>query len=380
MRFIHLSDLHLGKNVNGFSMIEDQKYILTQIIGIIDQEKPDGILIAGDVYDRTTPPTDAVSLLNDFLEQLADRGLTVFLISGNHDSPERLSFGSKLIEKSGVYIAPVYNGQVRPITLTDNFGIINIYLLPYIKPVHVRQFYPDDKIESYTDALDLAVRKMNINTAERNILVTHQFITDAMGSDSEDRSLGGSDNVDASVFAGFDYTALGHLHRPQYCSSEKIRYCGTPLKYSLSEVNNTKSVTVLDINEKGALEIRTVELVPEHEMIEIKGSFKDLCSDEFYKNTTYSEDYVHLVLTDDDDIPEAFNILRNIYHRLMKMDYVKDRSQTDQPISSAANTEKRAPIELFAEFFQKQNDDKPMSDWQREHIQKLIESIWGGEV
>ncbi|MDD3587179.1 MAG: exonuclease SbcCD subunit D, partial [Thermoguttaceae bacterium] len=376
MKFIHLSDLHLGKSVNKFSMIEDQKFILNSILALADQEKPDAVFIAGDVYDRPTPSTEAVTLLNDFLEQLADRGLQVFLISGNHDSPERLAFGNKLIEKSGVHIAPVYSGQVKPITITDAYGSVNVFLLPYIKPAHVRLFYPDETIETYTDALRLAIGNMNIDPSQRNILVTHQFIVSAVLSGSEEATIGGVDSVDASVFADFDYTALGHLHRAQSCTFETIRYCGTPLKYSLSEMNDTKSITIVDFNEKGSVVVRTADLVPEHEMREIKGSFKDISSEDFYNNTTYPEDYVHIILTDEDDVPEAFNILRNIYGRLMKLDYDNTRTRTNQTITMDGNIEKRQPIELFADFFEKQHN-QPMSDQQREYVQNLINTIWG---
>lgn len=231
MKFIHLSDLHIGKRVNEFSMIEDQKYILKVILNIIDDEKPDGVLIAGDVYDKSVPSAEAVQLLDDFLCRLAERKIPTYIISGNHDSAERLSFGGRLMDMSGIHLSPVYNGKVEPFTLTDEYGKVNIYMLPFIKPVNVRRFFPDSEIESYTDAIKVAVDSMNVDEKERNIIVTHQFVTGASRSESEEISVGGSDNVDASVFDAFDYVALGHIHGPQKIGRESVRYCGTPLMF-----------------------------------------------------------------------------------------------------------------------------------------------------
>lgn len=307
MKLIHLSDLHLGKRINAFSMIEDQRDILTKIIGIIDNERPDAVLIAGDVYDKSVPSADAVELFDDFLVRLAKRSLQIFVISGNHDSPERIAFGRRLMDRSGVHMSPVYNGQVLPVSLEDIYGTVNIYMLPFLKPAHVRRYFPDIKIDTYTDALRVAVTKMNLNPAERNILVTHQFVTGAIRSDSEEISVGGSDHVDASVFADFDYVALGHLHRPQNCTSDRIRYCGTPLKYSFSEVGDQKSVTIIELSRKGTQFIRTAELVPKHDMKEIRGSYKELTLKKFYENSTYQEDYMHITLTDEEDIPKQFS-------------------------------------------------------------------------
>ena len=246
MKFVHLSDLHLGKRVNEYSMLEDQEYILTKIINIIDDEKPSGVIIAGDVYDKSIPSAEAVQMFDDFLTRLAKRNLQVFVISGNHDSPERMSFGSRLMDQSGIHISQVYNGQIEPFAMEDDHGAVNVYMLPFVKPAHVKRF-SDESIESYTDALRVTIAEMNVNQSERNILITHQFVTGAMRSDSEDVSVGGSDNVDVSVFDNFDYVALGHIHSPQNCTSERVRYCGTPLKYSFSEAKDNKSVTVVEL-------------------------------------------------------------------------------------------------------------------------------------
>ena len=262
MKLLHLSDLHLGKRVNEFSMLEDQAYILTKILNTIDDEKPDAVLIAGDVYDKSVPSAEAVGLFDDFLVKLAKKQVPAFVISGNHDSPERLAFANRLIDASGIHLSPVYSGDVRPVTLTDAFGPVHIYMLPFVKPAHVRRFFPDEEIISYTDALAAAIRQMDPDLSARNVLLTHQFVTGAERSESEEISVGGTDNVDASVFEGFDYVALGHIHGPQNIGSERIRYCGTPLKYSFSEASHKKSVTVAELGEKGSLTVRTVPLLP----------------------------------------------------------------------------------------------------------------------
>lgn len=223
MRLIHLSDLHLGKRVNEFSMLEDQEYILTKIINIVDNEKPDAVIIAGDVYDKSVPSAEAVELFDDFLVRLSKRHLKVVVVSGNHDSSERIAFGGRLMDANGIHISPVYHGEITPVTMEDEYGVLNVYMLPFLKPVNVRRFFPDAEISSYTDALRVAVNQLRINADERNILVTHQFVTGAVRSDSEYISVGGTDNVDSSVFEGFDYVALGHIHRPQSVGKETVR-------------------------------------------------------------------------------------------------------------------------------------------------------------
>ena len=251
MKLMHLSDLHLGKRVNEFSLLEDQQYILNEILQMADRERPDGVIIAGDVYDKAVPPAEAVSLLDRFLVELARRSLQVFVISGNHDSPERMAFGGRLMEGSGLHMAPVYRGQVDPIPLEDAYGPVNLYLLPFVKPAQVRRFFPDREIATYTQALEAAISAMDLDPRVRNVLVTHQFVTGAERCDSEELSVGGSDNVDVSVFAPFDYVALGHIHGPQCVGRETVRYCGTPLKYSFSEARHRKSVTLVELAPRG---------------------------------------------------------------------------------------------------------------------------------
>lgn len=378
MKLIHLSDIHLGKRVNEFSMLEDQAHILKKILAVVDEEKPDGVLIAGDVYDKSVPSTEAVQLFDDFLVRLAKRKLPVFIISGNHDSPERLSFANRLIDAVGIHLAPVYNGVVEPITLSDEYGPVNVYMLPFIKPAQVRGFFPDTEITGYSDAVAAAIGRMNIDKTQRNVLITHQFVTGAQRSDSEELSVGGTDNIGAEVFCDFDYVALGHIHGPQNMDSGRIRYCGSPLKYSFSEAAQQKSVTVAELKEKGTLEIHTVPLIPRRDMVELKGSYQQLTLREFYENTTYQEDYTHITLTDEEDIPDAVAKLRAVYHNLMKLDYDNTRTRHSAAISGAENVETRSPIDLFAEFYKLQNG-LPMSAEQTELVASLIEKIWEGE-
>ena len=379
MKFIHLSDLHIGKRVNEFSMYEDQEYILSEIIRIIDSEKPDAVLIAGDVYDKSIPPSEAVTLFDRFLCLLSERNLQVFVISGNHDSPERLSFASRLIDKSGVHLSPVYNGHIEPFQMKDEYGEVNIYMLPFIKPANVRRFFDDREIASYTDAVNAVISEMNVNSESRNVLITHQFVTGANRTESEEISVGGADNVDVSAFDDFDYVALGHLHRPQNCLSDRVRYCGTPLKYSFSEANDKKSVTIVELKEKGSLEVRTADLVPKHEMREIKGKYEELTAKSYYENTTYQTDYMHITLTDEEDIPDAVGKLRTIYHNLMKLDYDNKRTRSNSQITGAQKVEEKTPLELFEDFYELRNN-QPMSEEQREYISLLIESIWEEEI
>lgn len=374
MKLIHLSDLHIGKRVNEISMIEDQTYILQEILEIIDNENADAVLIAGDVYDKSVPSAEAVTLFDDFLCRIAERDLPVLIISGNHDSPERLAFGNRLMENRGIHISPVYNGEITPITLSDDHGEIHFWLLPFVKPAHVRHYYPDEGIESYTDAIQVAVQKMEIDKSARNVLLTHQFVTGATTCKSEEISVGGTDNVDASVFADFDYVALGHIHGPQNIGSDRIRYCGTPLKYSFSETNHKKSVTIVEFGEKGDLQIRTVPLLPKHDLREIRGTYQDLTAKCNYDGTAV-DDYLHIILTDEEDVPEAMNRLRVIYPNLMKLTYDNTRTRSNNLIDSVEELERKSPLELLDELYELQNN-QPMSEVQRAYAQELIESIW----
>ena len=371
MKVIHLSDIHLGKRVNGFSMIEDQKYILTKILNILDSEKADAVLIAGDVYDKSVPSTEAVQLFDDFLRRLANRRIPTFIISGNHDSAERLSFGSSLIDLSGIHISPVFNGEIKPYILEDAYGKVNVYLLPFIKPVHVRALFEDAEISDYTDAMKFVIDKIGLNTNERNIILSHQFITGADRCDSEEISVGGTDNADVSVFDGFDYVALGHIHGPQKISRDTVRYCGTPLKYSFSECSHKKSVTVVELKEKGNVTVSTVPLEPIHDMREIKGNFEDITKKENYENTN-TDDYVRIILTDENDIPDVMNKIRCIYPNVMEVKYDNTRTRASVNLIELENIESKSNMDLFADFFEMQNG-QPMTEEQQKIIEELFE-------
>ncbi len=379
MKLIHLSDLHLGKRLNDFSLIEDQKYILKIIINTIDLEKPDAILIAGDVYDKSVPSTEAVELFDDFLTSIAKRDIKCFIISGNHDSAERIAFGGRLMSASGIYLSPVYSGSVEPVYMDDDYGTVAIYMLPFVKPVNVRRFFPQAEIATYDDAVGTAVNAMELNPDNRNVILSHQFVTGALRSDSEEISVGGSDNISADIFDKFDYVALGHIHRPQKVGRDAVRYSGTPLKYSFSEANHTKSLTVVELKEKGTVTISEIPLKPMRDMAELKGSFERIMSPETYEGTTLREDFLHITLTDDEEVIDAIGKLRTIYKNVLRLDYDNKRTRSYSAISSVENAENKSPMDFFAELYELQNN-MPMNEEETQFITSLIEKIGEGEV
>ena len=376
MRFLHLSDLHIGKRLNEFSLLEDQAYILGQILEITKSEQPDGVLIAGDVYDKAAPSAEAVGLFDNFLTRLSRSGTAVFLISGNHDSPERIAYGSRILDRCRIYLSPLYEGKTEPVILKDEIGEVAVYLLPFLKPAMLRRFWPEEEIGSYTDALRLAVGAMDISPSRRNILVAHQFVTGASRCESEEVTIGGLDNVDASVFAAFDYVALGHIHSPQSIG-ETIRYCGTPLKYSFSEAGQEKSVTVVELSEKGSLQLRTIPLKPLHDLRELRGRYEELTARSFYEGTP-TEDYLHIVLTDEEDVLGAAEKLRTIYPNLMKLSYDNRRTRSDRVLESASGVEEKSPLELLSELYRLQNNQE-MSEEQQTYAASVFEAVKEGE-
>ena len=377
MRFLHLSDLHLGKRVNEFSMLEDQAYILKEILNIIDEQKVEAVLIAGDVYDKVIPSAEAVRLLDDFLTRIAARELPVFLISGNHDSAERVAFGSRLMSSRQIYLSPVFESDVEPITVSDRYGEINIYMLPFVKPSLVKRVYPEEEIITYQDAVNAAVQHMQIDTDKRNILLAHQFVTGAARCDSEELSVGGLDDVDASIFDGFDYVALGHLHGPQKIGKETVRYSGTPLKYSFSEANQKKAAVIVDVEEKGKINIQQIPFLPKHDMREIRGTYMEVTALDFYKDMK-TDDYLHITLTDEEDIPDAIGKLRTIYPNIMKLSYDNLRTRAAVTVRGTAEVEEKSPMELLKEFYELQNN-QPMTDEQEEIARGMMEEIWEDE-
>lgn len=379
---MHLADLHLGKRVNGFSMMEDQEYILNRILEIMEEEQPDGLLIAGDVYDKTIPPAEAVRRMDDFLTAVAAKHVPVFLISGNHDSAERVAFGHQLMQGSGIWISPVYDGTIRHHTLEDRWGEVNIYLIPFLRPSVVRSFFPDVEIEDYTDALRTIIEDLQVDTSRRNVVLAHQFVT-AAGAlpetcDSEQLSVGGLDRVDGSVFSPFDYTALGHLHGPQRVGRETIRYAGSPLKYSFSELHQKKSVTVAELRAKGETEIRQIPLQPRREMTELRGTFEEIL-EEVRKKGEPQTDYYHMILTDETDVVDALSRLREYYPNIMLLDYDNRRTRSQKEVEQLDRVEERTPGELFAALYEQQNGQEMDSD-RKEYLDGLIREIWEEQV
>lgn len=372
MKIFHLSDLHLGKRVYAQSMIDDQKYILDQILDQIKAEQPDAVMIAGDVYDRSMPPEDAVELFDDFLYELSALKLNVLIISGNHDSAERLAFGGRIFNKNGIHISPEFNGKITPVTLTDEHGEVNFYLLPFVTPAAVRKKYENETIENCTDAVRVVINDMGFDTSKRNVLVAHQFVTGAERTeDSETYFVGNAENVDADVLEPFDYAALGHLHRPQNIGSGKIRYCGTPMKYSFNEVTHKKSITVLELGEKGDVKTREIPLVPLHDWVIKEGKFSELINDR-------SNDYIMAVLTDEDDVYNAMARLRDPYPNILCMDYKRPRSDVSDDLEILGDENISSPEELFREFYKAQNGGREMNSRQREIVKEIFAELAGG--
>ncbi len=374
---MHISDLHLGKRLHEVSLLTDQKFILDEIRSLAKREHIDALIIAGDIYDKSIPPVSAIELFDEFLFHLSKDNIKVFLISGNHDSPERTAYGGRLMEKNGIYISPVFHAENTPICLSDEYGEVHIYLLPFIKPAHVREVFPDEEINDYSDAIAVAIESMNVDTTKRNLLVTHQFVTGATRCDSEDISVGGSDNVNAEVMKDFDYVALGHIHRAQTAGSERIRYCGTPLKYSFSEANHTKSVTLVTMNEKTAdVDIQEIPLNSLREMHIIKGTLESIMDVSIYD--TYPKDsYVQVILTDEEEALDVISTLRLVFPNVLCVEYDNIRTRENQIIEEVDNVEEKSPLDLFKLLYEKQNNST-LKDEQEIYLTKVMEEIWGG--
>ena len=380
MRILHTSDLHIGKRVNEFSMIEDQRYILERIENIVKEEQPDVVLIAGDVYNSATPSAEAVSLLNDFITHLHSLCRYVVILSGNHDSAERLAFGAEIMRQNGVYFSQTFSQVPQKITIPDEYGDVNIYLLPFVRPIDVRSAYKEalepsgEQVDSYDAAIGKAVEAMHPDYTQRNILVAHQYIKGGERCEGED-VVGGLDEVDVEIVKNFDYVALGHLHRPQHVQYKHVRYSGSPLKYSFSEVDNKKSVSIIELNTKGNMVIRERDLAPLHDWADLRGTYDELMSEAFYGGKGYENQYVRLTLTDEDEVVDAMNKLRNIYPLAMVLQYDNTRTRHNQETVEAENVENKTPMELVSEFFEKQNG-QPMNEAQNELITNLINEIF----
>ncbi len=374
MRLLHCSDLHLGKRVHECSMTEEQRHILKQIASIAVAQQVDGIIIAGDLYDKLVPSIEAVGLLDEFLTSLWEQHLPVYLISGNHDSPERLSFGTQLLEQNDVYLAGVFTGKAQHLSLQDAYGALELYLLPFIKPAVVRSFYPEESIETYEDAVRVALSHSDIDPQKRNVLVAHQFVTnngrEPERSDSETLSVGALDQVDVSLFDGFDYVALGHIHGPQKIGRETVRYCGSPLKYSFSEWRHKKSVTIVELKEKGIVSLEQIPLQPIHDLREIRGTLSSLLQPEVVAQGD-PQDYLRVILTDEILPYDPLGQLRQVYPNLLRLDFERNEVTAMESITAAQDVEEKTIMELFSDFYEMAND-RSMNEAER----AVMEQIW----
>lgn len=376
MKFLHISDLHLGKRLNGVSLLEDQRYILNQILKLADQA--DAVLIAGDVYDKPVPSAEAVTLFDGFLTELAQRGKSVLMISGNHDSAQRLAFGGAMLSQSGIHVSPVFDGKLEPVPMEDKHGTVAVYLLPFLKAAHVRPFFEEEELNSCQEAVACVLQHTKLDKSCRNVLLAHQFVAGARRCESEEVSVGGLDQVSAELFRDFDYVALGHLHTPQKLGRETICYSGSPLKYSVSETRQQKAALLVTMEEKGNVTVKALPLKPLRNLVCLKGSYDELTDRKGYQNRNL-EDYYHITLTDDEDIPQAMARLQTIYPNLLSLDCDNRRTRGQLDMALQRNQEETDPMILLEQFYQKRNG-QPMTDSQRQLAQKLMEEIWEGEA
>lgn len=376
MKLFHLSDLHLGKRLNEYSLLEDQRYILmNECLRLIDEKKPEIIILAGDIFDKSIASVEAIELLEEFLERLVERKKKIIIIPGNHDSAQRLSFCSAFMKKDGIYNARPYEGKIEKISFEDEYGEVNFYLLPFVKPANVRAYFEDESIDSYNEAIRLIIEKEDIDTEKRNVLVTHQFITGSIRTMSEEISVGGTDNIDAANFKDFDYVALGHIHKAQNISNEAdkiIRYCGTLLKYSFSEADDCKTLSLVNLGKKGEISIEELPIKPLRDLRIIKAQFEDILKAEVYKE----DDYVEIILTDELEVPKALPILRKIYPNIMKLSYDNTRTRNALAEEGIKNTENLSPSEIFKKFYKEQNA-MDINEEQEKILNEIIEDIWG---
>ena len=369
MKFLHLADLHLGKMMNDVSLLEDQEAVLDQIISVAAEEKTDAVLIAGDVYQRSAPQAEAMTLFDSFVSRLAGMGQQVFVISGNHDSAQRISYFSSLIRGAGVHVTEEFDGRMQSVTLRDADGEIVVWMMPFLRPAQVKRRLPEEKIVTYQDAAEAVLRQTPVDTRKRNILMCHQFITGSETCDSEERAVGGLDNIDASVFDEFDYVALGHIHKPQRVGRETMRYAGSPLKYSFSEANHRKSVTVADFGAKGDVRVKTIPLYPIRDVRMIEGTMEELL------RMPYSEDYVWVTVHDELVPPDARVTLSVNFPKTMKFSVVNSRTKYDLDVRAAERIENRSVTELFSDFYRLQNNDREPGEEHRKVLEKVLKEL-----
>ena len=357
MRFFHLSDLHIGKQLHHYSLKEDQEHILGEIIEYAGKLHPDAVVIAGDIYDKPVPSAEAVTLFDDFLTRLAKirPQIPVMIISGNHDSADRLRYAAGILKEEKIYLAGSVpqkaEEHIEKVALKDEWGEVNFFLLPFLKPAYVRRLFEENPPETYSDAVNRLIKRENINFKdERNVLISHQFY---MGSylpetcDSETISIGGLDQIDITGVEPFDYVALGHLHGKQKVKDEHIRYCGTPLKYSVSEASHTKALTVVTLGEKGkSVKIEEYPLHPLRDVRKITGKLKEILKEE-----RSPEDYVSITLTDETDPYHPKEQLETVFSKILEVRI--DNTRTRTKWMEAEELVLKTPEENFADFFEK---------------------------
>ena len=381
MKLIHTSDLHIGRRLGEYSLIDDQRAMLEGLLDIIREETPDALLIAGDIYDKTVPSAEAVGLLDDFLTEAASL-TAVLLISGNHDSPERIAFGGRLMAESGLHVCGVYDGQTHRITFRDDWGEVHVYLLPFIRPADVRRFFPDADTDSYDAAYAAAIDALDIDAGVRNVIVSHQFVMGGERSESETVSVGGTDAVQMGHLSAFTYAALGHLHRAQTLHTPQggtVRYSGSPTAYAVSEAEDEKSVSVVTLCERGSCTVALRPLVPYRRIVRLRGTYDMLMAREFYRDTDYQKSYVQITLTDEEDIPDALYRLRTVYPYLLRLEYDNTRTRAEQNFDALSDAGSMNPGELFSAFYRAQNGEEMDVEMQA-HMDGLIARLWGEEA
>lgn len=380
MRLLHLGDLHIGKIVNKINLLEDQYYALGKVIDRFTQDDIDGLLIAGDLYDTSCPSSEAVACVDWFISELSACNKPIFIISGNHDSPERISYASKLLAKQNVFVSPTYKGEIEHVVVEDEYGPLNVWLFPFVKPMHVRQYFPEVESGNYSQAFRVLIDSCNIDPSQRNIALVHQFIVGGADvpetSDSEMAQVGGLDNIDVSLFCDFDYVAMGHIHKSQAMGRKSCRYSGSLLKYSFSEANYIKEFPVVDIKEKGKdIEIEFFSFDPLRDMREIRGPIAEILSESVDGQNL--DDYMHITLTDDYADYDDIHKLRLRYPNTMIIDFDNQSTRYEgKDIEFADITTKKSPLEYFGEFYQLTTGLELQED-QRELMSEIIDSVLG---
>lgn len=369
MKFLHTADLHLGKQMNDLSLMEDQAAVLDQIVQVAVDEDVQAVLIAGDVYQRSTPQAEAMAMFDRFVSRLAEAGKMVMIISGNHDSAQRISYFSSLVRDAGVHLTEDFTGELQHVTLQDAYGPVTVWLMPFLRPAQVRRVWPEEKIASYQDAVAAVIRHAEIDCTKRNVLMCHQFVSGCVTCDSEEMSVGTLDQIDGAILVDFDYVALGHIHGPQKVLRETIRYAGSPLKYSFSEARHHKSVTIVEMYEKGDTQVRTVPLYPLRDVRCVEGLLKDLMDE------PYTEDYVWITIHDELPPPDAKVSLSVNHPNMLKFSVVNSRTKTDQDVRAAEMMEKKTVQELFNDFYRLQNNDQLPSEGHLQVLSQLIKEL-----